>query len=110
MQTLARDGVRDGILASRDQSAAVGMMLTADNILDPFGLLQHAQLALDGKVSPWLMWEKHPAVSIGLGVMTLAVLSMLKRLIFGRRQKVIIHKIPVAASASAPPIKSRGRG
>ena len=110
MQLLARDGVRDGILGSRDQSAAVGMMLAADSILDPWTLAQHAQLALDGKVNPWLMWEKHPGVSIALGVLSLAVLSMLKRLIFGRRQKVIIQRVPVAISAGAPPIKSGTRG
>ncbi len=110
MQVLARDGVRDGILGSRDQSAAVGMMLAADGVApDPWAIAQHAQLAWDGKVAPRLMWEKHPAVTVGSGVFVLIILGMLKRLIFGRRQKVIIKQVPVAASASAPPIKS-GRG
>ncbi len=108
MQLLARESVRDGILASRDQSAAVGMMLTADGAMpDPWAIAQHAQLAWDGKVAPRLMWEKHPAVSIMLGLAVLIVLSMLKRLIFGRRQKVIIKQVPVAVSARAPQIKSR---
>jgi hypothetical protein len=35
---------------------------------------------------------------------------MLKRLIFGRRQKVIIKQAPAVVSASAPAIKSRGKG
>ena len=112
MQLLAGTGVRDGILASRDQSAAVGMMLSADGAIpDPWAIAQHAQLAWDGKVDPRLMWEKHPGVSVGLGLFALIMLSTLKRLIFGRRQKVIVKHVPVAVSASAPPIKSgRGRG
>ena len=111
MQLLARDGVRDGILSSRDQSAAVGMMLTADGAVpDPWLIMQHAQLAWDGKVAARLMWEKHPAVSIGVGVFALMILSMLKRLVFGRRQKVIIKQVPAVVSTSAPPIKSnRGK-
>ncbi len=112
MQLLARDGVRDGILASRDQSAAVGMMLAADSVVpDPWTLIAHAQLAWDGKVAPRLMWEKHPAMSVVAGLFVLMVLSMLKRLIFGRRQKVIIKQVPAVVSASAPAIKSgRGKG
>ncbi len=107
MQLLARDGVRDGILSSRDQSAAVGMMLAVDGAVpDPWLIAQHAQLAWEGKVSPRLMWEKHPVTTSGLGVLMLVLLSMLKRLVFGRRQKVIIKQVPVAVSASAPPIKS----
>ncbi len=106
MQLLARDGVRDGILSSRDQSAAVGMMLAADGVVpDPWTLIQHAQLAWDGKVAPRLMWEKHPVSTVGAGVLALAVLGFIKRLIFGRRRKVIVREV----SASAPPIKS-GRG
>ncbi len=111
MQLLARDGVRNGILASRDQSAAVGMMLASDTAVpDPWSIAEHAQLALDGKVAPLLMWEKHPVVSVGLGVFVLVLLSMLKRLLFGRRQKVIVKQVAVPVSASAPPIKSGGRG
>lgn len=108
MQLLAQEGVRDGILASKDQGAAVGMMLAADSGLpDPYLIVQHAQLVLDGKVAPRLMWEKHPAISVSLGVLVVVVLSMLKRLIFGRRQKVIVKQVAVPASTSAPPIKSR---
>ena len=108
MQLLARDGVRDGILASRDQSAAVGMMLAADGgLADPWSVATHAQLAWDGKVAPRLMWEKHPATSVSLGLVMLIILSMLKRLIFGRRQKVIIKHVPAPVSSSAPAIKSR---
>ena len=108
MQLLARDGVRDGIVGSRDQAAAVGMMLAADGAIpDPWLIAQHAQLAWDGKVAPRLLWEKHPASTVSAGLIVLIVLSMLKRLIFGRRQKVIVKQIAVPVAASAPPIRSR---
>jgi hypothetical protein len=112
MQLLAREAVRDGILSSADQSAAVGMMLAADSVVpDPWALAAHAQLAWDGKVAPRLMWEKHPVVTGGAGVFALMILGMLKRLIFGRRQKVIIKQVVAAGSATAPAIKSgRGKG
>jgi hypothetical protein len=106
MQVLARDGVRDGILGSRDQAAALGMMLAADSVApDPWAIWAHGQLAWEGKVAPRLMWEKHPVATGGAGVFALMILGMLKRLIFGRRQKVIIKQV----SATAPAIKS-GRG
>ena len=109
MQLLARDGVRDAILSSNDQSAAVGMMLAADSAVpDIAGIAQHFQLAWDGKVAPRLVWEKHPVVTGSLGVFILAVLSLIKRLIFGRRRKVIIQQIPMAIRNGAPRIKSKG--
>jgi hypothetical protein len=87
-------------------------MLAADGVApDPWAIVAHAQLAWEGKVAPWLMWEKHPVATGGAGVFALMILGMLKRLIFGRRQKVIIKQVPAVASASAPPIKSgRGKG
>ena len=57
-----------------------------------------------------LLWEKHP-IFVGLfGLFALIVLLMLKRLLFGRRSKVIVQHVPApAASASAPPIKTAQR-
>ena len=36
------------------------MMLQASSMPDPNLMLEHAQLVLDGRVSPLLLWEKHP--------------------------------------------------
>lgn len=87
MQVLASARVRDAILASPDQMAAVAMMLRSDGLLaNPWQLQDDAQLVLDGKISPILLWEKHPvAVSLG-AIPVLMVLLMLRRLLFGRRR------------------------
>lgn len=87
MQILASPRVRDAILASKDQMAAVGVMLRADNVLqDPWSVQQDVQLVLDGRISPILLWDKHPGVVSIAGVGVLIVLLMLRRLLFGRRR------------------------
>lgn len=111
MQVLGKPLVRHAILASRDQAAAVSMMLRADSAFDPIGLMEHAQLVLDGKVSPILMWEKHSWLVGGAAVLCLMLLLMLRRMIFGRRQKVIVQRVEVPAepkrAANAPPIRTK---
>ena len=104
MQTLGRSGVRDGIIASRDQGAAVGMMLASDTVPDPWQVASHAQLVVDGKVSPLLLWEKHSVFVVAFGLFAFVVLAMLKRLLFGRRPRVIVQK--VAIDRGAPAIKT----
>ena len=72
MQLLASARVRDALLASRDQLAAVAMMLRADGPFDPFVLRDDVLLAYDGSVSPLLLWDKHP-----IAVSATAVLALL---------------------------------
>jgi nitrogen regulatory protein PII-like uncharacterized protein len=104
MQLLAGQRVRDAIVASRDQAAAVGMMLASDGVPDPWQVAEHARLVLDGRVAPILLWEKHP-VFIGAAAFGLLVLlALLKRLIFGRRPAVIVER-----RSEAPPIRSARR-
>ena len=116
MQVLSRTSVRNGIVASSDQAAAVGMMLKADGLPDPFAALEHARLVTDGKVSPILLWEKHPFFVGALALMALSLLLMVRRLLFGRRQKVIVQKVAARPTdeargtkraSNAPPIKTR---
>jgi hypothetical protein len=105
MADLASPRVREAILASRDQAAAVGMMLQANGMPDLSALLAHAQLVLDGRISPLLLWVKHP-VAIGVaGVLALALLLLFKRLLFPARPKVVIRHAP-----GAPTGRGRGRG
>jgi hypothetical protein len=87
MQSLAPTVVRDGIVASRDQQAAVAMMLRSDFGLDPRVTAEDFQLVLDGKVAPILLWHKHPVVLVTLALSALIALVMLKRLLFGRRRQ-----------------------
>jgi len=86
MQSLASDRVRVAVVASADQSAAVGMMLRINAGLDPAAIMEDVRLVTDGRVSPVLIWEKHPiAVLAGL-VLVLLALLMLRRLFFPRRR------------------------
>jgi hypothetical protein len=87
MQELGRPSVREAILASRDQAAAVAMMLRTDTVLDPRLVLEHAQLVLDGRVSPLLLWEKHPLAVGAAGLLALLLLLTMRRLVSGRRHK-----------------------
>ena len=100
MQLLASQRVRDAVLASRDQSAAVDMMLRADGLLDPRAAYQDMLLAWEGRIAPLLVWEKHPAAVVGLGLVVLILLAMLRRLLRPRR----------AARTAAPPAPGAGGG
>ena len=92
MAELGKPSVRDAILSSNDQAAALGMMLQASSVPDPTVLLANARLVLDGRVSPLLLWEKH-ALWLSLAVvLSLALLMMLKRLVFGTRPKIIVQE------------------
>jgi hypothetical protein len=107
MTVLARPSVRDGIISSRDQAAAVAMMVSSDVVPDPWQVAAHTRQVIDGKVAPILLWERHPAFVIAAGVFALIMLAMMKRLVFGgRRPKVVVQRVEVPAASKAPPIKS----
>jgi hypothetical protein len=92
MAELGKPSVRDAILSSSDQAAALGMMLQASSVPDPTVLLANARLVLDGRVSPLLLWEKHALWLSVAVVLSLALLMMLKRLVFGTRPKIIVQE------------------
>jgi hypothetical protein len=102
MTDLAKPAVRDGILASADQLAAVGMMLQTSTLPNPAAVWEHVELVLNGRVAPRLLWEKHavPLAIVAL-LLLLAALS-LRRLLLGSRPKVILQ--PQATA----PAKLRG--
>jgi hypothetical protein len=86
MQMLAPARVRDGLLASRDQAAAVAMMLRADAGLDPGRVAADVRLVYEGRISPVLLVDRHPA-ALGLAaVAALVVLLLLMRLLRPRRR------------------------
>jgi nitrogen regulatory protein PII-like uncharacterized protein len=92
MAELAKPRVLQAILASSDQAAAVGMMLQASSMPDPAQLMDHARLVLDGRVSPLLLWEKHPLSIAAIGLVVLALLLLLKRLLFGTRTRIVVQQ------------------
>ncbi|MHA1573266.1 MAG: hypothetical protein ACTSX8_04675 [Alphaproteobacteria bacterium] len=88
MQSLSSERVRIAVVASADQTAAVTMMLRQDATLDPKAIVEDVGLVTGGRVSPILLWEKHPVVIVAGLVVVLILLLMLRRLLFaGRRTK-----------------------
>lgn len=90
MQMLSSARVRDAVLASRDQDAAVAMMLRTSTLPNPATISADFGLVLDGQVSPVLVWEKHFVLLIMMALVSLIVIVYLKRLLFGRRRKVAV--------------------
>ncbi len=99
MHVLARPLVRDAILASHDQSAALEFVLRVDSGLNPLQLVADAERVLDGQISPTLLWAKRPYAVSTFGVVLLVFFLFLWRLLFGRRTKVIVQAPPPAASS-----------
>lgn len=84
IHSLSSERVRHAVVSSADQSAAVTMMLRRESGLNVDAIAEDLRLVIDGRVSPILLWEKHPAVIIGLGFLALILLLLLRRLLFAR--------------------------
>jgi nitrogen regulatory protein PII-like uncharacterized protein len=93
MADLSSPRVREAIIASRDQAAAVGMMLQVSSLPDPNVLMAHVQLVLDGRVSPLLLWEKDGVVLGAAALLGLMLLLILRRLMFGTRPRVVVQHV-----------------
>jgi hypothetical protein len=86
MKLLSNTGLQQAILSSRDQNAAVGVILRDGALFDLLSLQQDFGLVTGGDISPFLLWHKHTgAVTTALGAGALLLL-MLARLLFGRRR------------------------
>lgn len=93
MAELSSPRVRDAIISSRDQSAAVAMMLQVASLPDPGAVIGHTRLVLDGRVSPILLWEKHGVALSIAAVLALMLLLILKRLLFGTRPRIVVQHV-----------------
>ena len=85
MHILASARVRDAVLASRDQSYAVDMMLRAD-ASGPAQIMADAKLAFEGQISPILIWERHPAAMAFAIIPVFVFLMLLRRILMPRRR------------------------
>lgn len=84
MRVLASASVRDAIISSADQTAAAEMMLSTTSSFVPTVFLSDARVAWDGRVSPWLLWHKHP-VGIALLVLFGLIMALWLRRLFRPR-------------------------
>jgi hypothetical protein len=80
MQFLASSRVRTAVVASNDQLSAVEMMLRPGSIFDLEATYRDLELAWQGKVSPYLIIEKHPVALVLMALAVLVVLLILRRL------------------------------
>lgn len=98
MQVLSAIRVREAVISSADQRAAVDMMLrdgggSARLIASDF------QAAWDGRIAPILIWEKHPLSVMLLAAVGIFALLLMRRLFAQRRKNQ--PKPPVQEEPSA---------
>jgi hypothetical protein len=90
MAAFSAPGVRDAILASRDQVAAVAVIARSDGIFDFPVFFDDIRSVRDGRVNPLLLWARYPiALSVFAGAL-LILLLLVWRLLFRRRTHVIV--------------------
>ncbi len=90
MQDLAGDGVRQAVLDSRDQTAALDMLLREDASLISYGrILKDVEQVRDGAVTYRVFWERYWLSVLIAAFAALVILSWLRRLLFGRLAVVI---------------------
>jgi hypothetical protein len=86
MRVLSTQRVRDAILGSQDQTAAVNMMLREDGGFEFAPLVADFRLAFNGKVSHVLLWEKHPLAVVGIALALFMLVLVMLRLFSGGRR------------------------
>ncbi|MDX2159439.1 MAG: hypothetical protein SFW09_23275 [Hyphomicrobiaceae bacterium] len=87
MQTLAPDSVRSAILASRDQTAALTIMLRREELFDVALFTRDVETLRSGAISPRVIIARYPMGLAVLAGLALLVLLILVRLVFGRRPR-----------------------
>jgi len=96
MLELTTEGLREAILKSRDQLAALNMIIHDDaslfSMFDYTRIFKDAQLVQNGVVSFRVFWERYWAAVLLGGFLVLVFLSWLRRLLFGSRPQIIIKE------------------
>ncbi len=87
LKSLSRPRVRDAVLASKDQGAALDIILRSDGADTPAALQNDVRLAWEGQVHPEILWHRHPILVVITGLATLIVLLLLRRVFRGPRPK-----------------------
>lgn len=87
MQLLAADGVREAVLRSRDRPAAIAMLLRSDDPLDWSRVAGDFDLVRNGQIEPRLLLTRHPIPSGIAGLGCLLGLTLIWRMLFGRRSR-----------------------
>jgi hypothetical protein len=91
MQGLEGEGLRQAILNSRDQLAALNMVIRDDaSLFLGYGrVMKDVELVRDGAVGYRVFWERYWTFIALASLVLLVLLSSLRRLLFGRPQAII---------------------
>jgi hypothetical protein len=90
MQELSGEGLRQAVIGSRDQQAALNMLTHEDaNLLSYGRILKDAELVRDGAVGYRVFWERYWLSIVVAGFVLLVLLAWIRRLLFGRPQVII---------------------
>jgi hypothetical protein len=90
MMELTAEGLQEAILNSRDQLAALNMIIHDEASLFNYSrILKDAELVQNGVVSFRVFWERYWVAVLIASFVLLIFLSWLRRLLFGRPQIII---------------------
>jgi hypothetical protein len=90
MQGLSGEGLRQAVIGSRDQLAALNMLIHEDANLVSYGsIVKDAGLVRDGAVGYRVFWERYWLSIVAAGFVLLVLFSWIRRLLFGRPQVII---------------------
>jgi hypothetical protein len=90
MRELSGEGLRRAIFESRNQLAALNMVIHSDASLLSYGrIVKDAELVRDGDVGYRVFWERYWLWIAIAGFVLLVLLSWLRRLMFGRPQVIV---------------------
>ncbi len=110
MLVLSSDRVRRAIVGSADQSAAVAMMLRADQGFNPITASEDIDLVWNGNISPILLWDKHPVLIIAALILLIMLGLMVRRVVAPRRSAPPSADLANVAKASQPAVRPKDSG
>ncbi len=85
MSAIQPERVRSAVLASRNQSAALAILLRREELFDAALFVEDIQTVRAGDVSPRILLARYP-IAIGvIAMLALALLVIVLRIFFGRR-------------------------
>ncbi len=87
LKSLSRPRVRDAVLASKDQGAALDIILRSDSGDTAAALQNDVRLAWEGQINPELLWHRHPILVVLTGLSSLILLLLLRRVFRAPRPK-----------------------
>lgn len=87
LKSLTRARVRDAVLASKNQGAALDILLRPEGADTPAALQTDVRLAWEGQIHPEILWHRHPILVVLTGLATVVLLLLLRRIFRKRRPK-----------------------